>query len=53
MMVYFMSACAAGIVLGAKVPITLTSRADPPEARVASAALANIVAQAGKPSKRK
>ena len=53
MMVYFMSACAAGIVLGAKVPIILTSRADPPEARVASAALANIVAQAGKASKGK
>ncbi len=53
MMVYFMGACAAGIVLGAKVPITLTSRADPPEARVASAALANIVAQAGKASKKK
>ena len=53
MMVYFMSACAAGIVLGANVPITLTSRADPPEARVASAALANIVAHAGKASKGK
>jgi phosphate acetyltransferase len=47
MMVYFMSACAAGIVLGAKVPITLTSRADPPEARIASAALASIVVDAG------
>lgn len=32
-MVYFMSATAAGIVLGAKVPVVLTSRADPPEAR--------------------
>ena len=53
MMVYFMSACAAGIVLGAKLPITLTSRADPPEARVASAALANIVAHVGKASKGK
>lgn len=48
MMVYFMSACAAGIVLGAKVPIILTSRADPAEARVASAALANIVAHMSK-----
>jgi len=47
MMVYFMSACAAGIVLGAKVPIILTSRADPPEARIATAALANIAANAG------
>jgi len=44
MMTYFMSATAAGIVMGAKVPIMLTSRADPAEARVASAALASIVA---------
>jgi phosphate acetyltransferase len=47
MMVYFMNGCAAGIVLGAKVPVILTSRADPPEARIASAALANIAAHAG------
>jgi phosphate acetyltransferase len=44
MMVYFMSATAAGIVMGAKVPVMLTSRADPPQARVASAALAALVA---------
>lgn len=44
MMVHLMGACAAGIVLGAKVPILLTSRADPPAARLASAALAAIVA---------
>jgi phosphate acetyltransferase len=44
MMTYFMSATAAGIVMGAKVPIMLTSRADPAEARVASAALSSIVA---------
>ncbi|MDH3704191.1 MAG: bifunctional enoyl-CoA hydratase/phosphate acetyltransferase [Alphaproteobacteria bacterium] len=44
MMVYFMSACAAGIVLGAKVPAILTSRADPPEARLAAAAIASILA---------
>lgn len=43
MMVHYMSACAAGIVLGAKVPILLTSRADPPAARLASAALAAIM----------
>ena len=43
-MVYFMGATAAGIVLGAKVPILLTSRADPPVARVASAALASLIA---------
>ena len=48
MMVYFMSACAAGIVLGAKVPAILTSRADPPEARLASAAIAAILADAEK-----
>ena len=43
-MVYFLSATAAGLVLGARVPIMLTSRADPPEARLAAAALAAIVA---------
>ena len=42
MMVYFMSACAAGIVLGGSVPVLLTSRADPPAARLASAALGAI-----------
>ena len=43
MMVYFMSAIAAGIVIGAKVPIMLTSRGDPLEARIASAALSAIM----------
>lgn len=43
MMVQYMNACAAGIVLGAKVPILLTSRADPPAARLASAALAAVM----------
>jgi phosphate acetyltransferase len=43
-MVYFLSATAAGIILGAQVPIILTSRADPPEARLAGAALAAIYA---------
>ena len=42
-MVYFMSATAAGIVMGAKVPVVLTSRADPPEARMAAAAIASII----------
>lgn len=42
-LVYFRSATAAGLVLGAKVPIVLTSRADPPEARLASTALAMMV----------
>ena len=43
-MVHYMSATAAGLVMGARVPIVLTSRADPPEARLAAAALAAIVA---------
>lgn len=42
MLVYFRSALAAGIVLGAKVPVVLTSRADPPEARLAATAIAQI-----------
>jgi len=42
MMVYLMSACAGGIVLGGSVPVLLTSRADPPAARLASAALGAI-----------
>ena len=41
--VYLTGGCAAGIVMGAKVPILLTSRADPPAARMASCALAAIV----------
>jgi phosphate acetyltransferase len=36
----------AGIVLGAKVPIILTSRADSVAARLASCAAASLVAQA-------
>ena len=43
-MVYSMGATAAGLVLGMQVPIMLTSRADPPEARLASAALASVYA---------
>ena len=46
MMVYFMSGLAAGLVMGAVVPIVLTSRADPPEARFAATAIAAIVADA-------
>lgn len=41
-MTMLMNACLAGVVMGAKVPIILTSRADPPAARLASAALASI-----------
>lgn len=40
--VYLKGGCAAGVVTGAKVPILLTSRADPAAARIASAALAAI-----------
>lgn len=40
MMIRFMGACLGGVVVGAKVPIILTSRADDPAARLASAALA-------------
>lgn len=43
-LVYFRAALAAGIVVGAKVPVVLTSRADPPEARLAAAAIAQIFA---------
>jgi len=41
---YLGGASSAGIVLGARVPIILTSRADPCEARVASCALALMLA---------
>jgi phosphotransacetylase len=39
-LVYLSGALAAGVVLGAKVPIILTSRADSPESRTASTAVA-------------
>jgi phosphate acetyltransferase len=41
---YLAGAAACGVVLGATVPIALTSRADPAEARTASAALALLLA---------
>lgn len=44
MMVYFMSATAAGLVMGAACPIGLTSRADPPQARLASSMMCAILA---------
>jgi phosphate acetyltransferase len=43
-LVYLAGADAAGIVLGARIPIMLTSRADGALARLASAALAQLVA---------
>lgn len=42
-LVYASGATAAGVVMGARVPIVLTSRADPPSARLTSFALASIV----------
>ena len=43
-MVYFMNACAAGFVVGGKVPVVVTSRADNAESRLASIAAAIIAA---------
>jgi len=42
--VYLTGGCAGGIVMGAKVPILLTSRADPAAARLSSIALGAIMA---------
>ena len=41
-MIYFMSACAAGVVVGGKVPVVITSRADDTQARLASIAAAIV-----------
>ncbi|MBW7967707.1 phosphate acetyltransferase [Bradyrhizobium sp. BR 10261] len=43
---YFAKADGAGIVLGARVPVVLTSRADSPRARMASCAVAALYASA-------
>ncbi|RXH18327.1 phosphate acetyltransferase [Bradyrhizobium guangzhouense] len=43
---YFAKADGAGIVLGARVPVVLTSRADTPRARMASCAIASLYANA-------
>lgn len=43
-MVYLAGACSAGVALGARVPIALTSRADTVRARVMSCALARLLA---------
>ncbi|NTU77012.1 MAG: bifunctional enoyl-CoA hydratase/phosphate acetyltransferase, partial [Alphaproteobacteria bacterium] len=45
---YLAAAHSAGIVLGARVPVMLTSRADPPASRLGSAALAVLVAAGDK-----
>lgn len=44
-MVYFMGACAAGFIVGGKVPVVVTSRADNSASRLASIAAAIISAQ--------
>jgi phosphate acetyltransferase len=43
---YLAGAEAAGIAVGARVPIALTSRADGPRVRLASAALVRLAAAA-------
>jgi phosphate acetyltransferase len=42
MMIYFMGACAAGVVVGGKIPVVITSRADSAPARLASIAAAIV-----------
>ena len=42
MMIYFMGACAAGVVVGGKVPVVITSRSDDAPARLASIAAAVV-----------
>jgi phosphotransacetylase len=47
---FFGDADGAGIVLGARLPIILTSRADPARTRIASCAIALLIAAAKRPS---
>ena len=42
MMIHFMGSCAAGVVVGGKVPVVITSRADDTQARLASMAAAVV-----------
>ena len=44
-MVYFMQACAAGIIVGGKVPVVVPSRADNKISKLASIAASIIAAQ--------
>ena len=44
-MVYFMGACAAGFIVGGKVPVVVPSRADSSASRIASIAAAVIATQ--------
>ena len=45
MMIYFMGACAAGIIVGGKIPIVVTSRSDDKISRLASIAAAIIASK--------
>jgi len=47
-LVYLSKAVAAGVVVGGKVPVILTSRADSTHSRIASAAIACLIARSGK-----
>jgi phosphate acetyltransferase len=42
MLIYFCGACAAGVVVGGKVPVVITSRSDEAPARLASIAAAVV-----------
>ena len=42
MLIYFSGACAAGVVVGGKVPVVITSRSDEAQARLASIAAAVV-----------
>jgi len=44
-MVYFMGACAAGFIVGGKIPVVVTSRADSSASRIASIAASVIAAK--------
>jgi phosphate acetyltransferase/phosphate butyryltransferase len=48
-LIHLANAEAAGVALGARVPIMLTSRSDSAAARLASAALARLLAAAAEP----
>ncbi len=50
---YFAGADSAGVVLGARVPIVLTSRADSVRMRIGSAAVAKLLAHSHRPPGRK
>ena len=42
MLIYFSGACAAGVVVGGKIPVVITSRSDESQARLASIAAAIV-----------